>query len=89
MTQIPEDVKKKIGDYLNKFKHQVSSEGLENIETDIKFGYSLSQQTIKERDEEIEKWQEDYREFYEKLLIAQGEIESLKIRISEIVYIST
>ena len=41
MEQIPTEVMEKIEAYIQEQKHLVSSEGLENIRTDILFGYHL------------------------------------------------
>ncbi len=41
-----EHIKNQIEEYAQRFKTQVSSEGLQNIVTDASYGYSLSEQEI-------------------------------------------
>lgn len=54
MSNIPAEAKAKIDARLKEAKHQVSSEGLQNIEDDIMFGYSLCLQEKEERMRNIE-----------------------------------
>ena len=46
MSTIPKAVLEKIEEYVQRQKHLVSSEGLENIRTDVMYGYSLASKTI-------------------------------------------
>ena len=60
MSTIPKEIQDKIDEYVNRQKMHVSSEGLENMRTDIQFGYQLAtdgREQEKELDE-LKAWKE-------------------------------
>ena len=83
MSTIPKDVLDKIEEYIQRQKHLVSSEGMENIRTDCLYGYQLATDGREELEKECEElktsgWKEGYIKQSKQIEELKAENERLK-----------
>ncbi len=88
MKQIPTEVMEKIETYIQDQKHLVSSEGLENIRTDILFGYHL---LFEGKEKEIAELQQEFKanyflteSLYKEIAELKAENERMKNELDQI-----